>query len=483
MSEFIVAFWPHLVVIVDVAVSLIASGHVVLNKRDTRAAIGWAAIIWLSPLLGTLLYVLFGVNRISRRAQTLRSRQPQPPTSRGLIVESLDSLRESLGPQGVSLETQATLVAEVTDLPLLAGNRIEPLVNGCEAYPAMLAAIDAAEKTITMTTYIFDNDASGALFQQAFARAVKRGVDVRVIVDDVGRRYSWNSIVPALQAAGVRVARFLPAFVLGHFRYSNLRSHRKILVIDGRIGFTGGMNIRHGNTLEESCSHPIQDLHFRVEGPVIGQMQETFAVDWGFCTGEILCGEGWLPRLGAVGPVLARGIPDGPDEGFEKLRLTLLGALASAQRSVMIVTPYFIPDDAILQAINVAAMRNIEVDIVIPKKNNLRMVQWAMFPTVRMLLDTDVHVWQSAPPFDHSKICVVDGAWSLIGSANWDARSLRLNFEFNVEAYDRQLASQLETLVREKIRNSTPLTAADLDNRHLFYKLRDGVARLASPYL
>lgn len=483
MPTFFENAWPYLVFLLDVAISLVASTHAVLQKRDIRAAIGWAGIIWLAPIFGTILYILFGVNRIQRRARALRAKQPQPPTSRGVVVKSLDSLRESLGPDGETLQSLARLVEDVTELPLLAGNQIEPLMNGCNAYPVMLDAIENAQKTISLTTYIFDNDPSGSQFSAALARAVSRGVDVRVIVDDVGRRYSWNGIIPALRAAGVRVAKFLPTSVFVHFRYANLRSHRKIMVIDGRVGFTGGMNIRHGNTLEASCSHPIQDLHFRVEGPVVGQMQETFAEDWAFCTREILAGCDWFPMLGPVGPAFARGIPHGPDEDFEELRVVLLGAIACAQRSIVIVCPYFIPDDTLLSALNVAALRGIDIDVVIPRKNNLRFVQWATIPTVRMLLDGRLRVWQSAPPFDHSKICVIDGVWSLLGSANWDARSLRLNFEFNVEVYDRQLGATLEALVREKIRNSMPLTAADIDNRHLLLRLRDGVARLASPYL
>jgi cardiolipin synthase len=284
MPQILFTVWPYLAFGFDVAISLLASIHAVMHKRDIRAAIGWSGIIWLAPILGTVLYILFGVNRIARRARKLREKQPQPPTSRGVIVESLDSLRQSLGPEGESLESLAKLVADVTELPLLAGNFVEPLVNGCSAYPSMLAAIDSAQHTISFTTYIFDNDASGKQFTHALARAVQRGVDVRVIVDDVGRRYSWNTVLPGLRAAGVKVAQFLPTFVFVHFRYANLRSHRKIMVIDGRVGFTGGMNIRHGNTLEASCSHPIQDLHFRLEGPVVGQMQETFAEDWAFCT-------------------------------------------------------------------------------------------------------------------------------------------------------------------------------------------------------
>jgi cardiolipin synthase len=483
MNQIIRDWWPHLVFAFDVTISLMASAHAVLHKRDVRAAIAWSGMIWFAPILGTLLYICFGVNRIERRAQNLRSRQPRAQTSRGLAEFSPERLLHVLGPSNAHLQSLAQLATEVSQFPLLTGNDIAPLVNGCEAYPAMLAAIHEAQRSITFTTYIFDNDATGQLFQQALADAVARGVEVRVIVDDVGRRYSWNSILRPLRTGGVQVAQFLRTVYPWHFRYANLRSHRKILVVDGRLGFTGGMNIRHGNTLEKECRRPIQDLHFRVTGPVVEQMQETFAHDWAFCTGEVLAGGLWFPELESAGNMLARGIADGPDEDFDKLRIVLLGAINSAERSISIVTPYFIPDDAILTALNIAALRGLRVNVVIPSISNLRLVQWAMIPTVRQLLDAGVRVWQSPPPFDHSKLMVIDDAWTMLGSANWDARSLRLNFEFNLEVYDRQFAADAEKIVAGKIRESTPLLAETIDERNLLIRLRDGVARLATPYL
>jgi cardiolipin synthase len=483
MYDLLTSWWPYIVLAFDISISSIASAHAVMHKRDVRAALGWAGIIWLTPILGTMLYIVFGVNRITRRAQTLRGRQPLPQSSRGMAEFSPERLRHVLGAAGANLQSLAQLVTEVTELQLLSGNNVTPLVNGGQAYPAMLAAIESAERSITFTTYIFDNDASGRQFQAALAAAVARGVEVRVIIDDVGRRYSWRSILDPLRESGVRVAPFLRTVYPWHFRYANLRSHRKILVVDGKIGFTGGMNIRHGHTLEKSARHPIQDLHFRVEGPVVAHMQETFVHDWAFCTGEILSGGLWFPALEASGTMVARGIPDGPDEDFEKLRMVLLGAISSAERSISIVTPYFIPDGAIVTALNVAAMRGLQVDVVIPQINNLLMVQWATLPVVRQLMDAGVRVWQSAPPFDHSKLMVVDGAWSLIGSANWDARSLRLNFEFNVEVYDRQLATELIALANDKFRSAKRLLPEMIDNRWFIWRLRDNVARLASPYL
>jgi cardiolipin synthase len=254
-------------------------------------------------------------------------------------------------------------------------------------------------------------------------------------------------------------------------------------VVDGRVGFTGGMNIREQHSPALEPRHPIQDLHCRVEGPVVAHLQEAFAEDWAFCTGEWLQGERWFPDLRPAGAVLARAIPDGPDEDFEKLRLTLLGALACAQSSVRLLTPYFLPDAALITSLTIAALRGVEVDILLPARNNLKLVQWAATAQLWQLLERGCRVWLSPPPFDHTKLLVVDGIWVLLGTANWDPRSLRLNFEFNLECYDRELAQALEGVVRAKLRKARPLTLADVDGRRFPIKLRDGLARLLSPYL
>ena len=183
------------------------------------------------------------------------------------------------------------------------------------------------------------------------------------------------------------------------------------------------------------------------------------------------------------GPVLARGIPNGPDDDFETLRLTLLGAIACARSSVYVVTPYFLPDASLIAALNVAVLRGVQVDLVLPAVNQLALVHWASAVFLRQVLERGCRVWLSPPPFDHTKLMLVDELWTLLGSANWDPRSLRLNFEFNVECYDRELATCLTDLVRSKMEKSRLLSLGDVDRRRLLAKLRDGVAGLFSPYL
>jgi cardiolipin synthase len=483
LSSALVRVWPYAFTVLTVALAVVASCHAVLSKRDTRAAIAWVGFIWMLPVLGACLYALLGVNRIARRARSLRAHQPQVEPLRSSGPHAVSDVHATLGPRAGHLAALARLVAEVTGRPLLSGNRITPLCNGDEAFPAMVRAVDEARDSVLLSTYIFDNDSSGRQFLAAFARAAARGVEVRVLIDDVGARYSWPSIVAALRQAGARVARFLPTLLPSAFPYANLRNHRKILVADGRIGFTGGMNIREGCCLRLPSRHPVQDLHFQVEGPVVAHLQQTLAEDWAFCTGEVLSSERFFPPLQPAGEVLARGISAGPDDDFEKLRLTLLGAVGCARRSLLIMTPYFLPDQALLTALNVTAMRGVRVDILLPQENNLALVQWASTALLWQVLERGCRVWLTPPPFDHTKLVLVDGAWALLGSSNWDPRSLRLNFEFDLECYGPALAGSLQELALARLRQARPVSLADVDGRSLPRKLRDGLARLLSPYL
>jgi cardiolipin synthase A/B len=304
-----------------------------------------------------------------------------------------------------------------------------------------------------------------------------------VLIDSVGMRYSWPSISWRLRRARLRHGLFLRSLLSFRIAFLNLRNHRKILVVDGRLGFTGGINIRASFATHKGRPPRGRDLHFRVEGPVVAHLQESFAEDWAFTTREVLEGEAWFPALAPAGEALARGISDGPDEDFETLRTILLGALACARESVRIVTPYFLPDAALNNALNVAALRGVRVDLVLPEKGNLPVVQWASRAQLWQVLEPGCRVHLTPPPFDHTKLMVVDGTWGLIGSANWDPRSLRLNFEFNVEVYDPDFARRLDAMVEERLATSRPLTLAEVDGRSLPVKLRDGLARLLSPYL
>ena len=483
MLEFLREFRPVVVGVLSVLLSLIVSAHVVLNKRDIRAAAGWIGVVCFLPVLGSVLYALLGVNRIRRRGQTLRRLgidiRPSPMDSRTDWKVVADVLPI---PQGY-LAGIARVVSRVTRRPLVAGNQLTPLVNGDEAYPDMLERIDAATRSVALSTYIFDNDSVGRSFTEALGRAVSRGLEVRVLVDAVGSRYSWPPIMRELRRNGIRYARFMQTVVPWRMPFLNLRNHRKIIVVDGEVAYTGGMNIREGHVLNASPKRPVQDLQFRVEGPVAAHLMDVFAEDWAFSTKEVLDGAAWYPALQDCGPILARGISDGPGEDFDKARIALLGALAVAQREITIVTPYFLPDMELISALTVAAMRGVEVNILLPQVNNQVLVKWASTALLWQLLQRGCRVFLTAPPFDHTKLMLVDCSWSFVGSANWDPRSLRLNFEFNIECYDAGFCTRLAGLVKEKLSSAREVTKAQVDSRSIPVQLRDGLARLLSPYL
>lgn len=479
MLESLLSFWPVAFASLTFFVDVAATFHAVLYKRDVRAAIGWVGVVWFVPIVGGAMYFAFGINRIQRRARMLRRKHGRSDGTDAYDLESCKRLPDHLPSH---LQTLAHLVHRVTERPLLAGNLVKAL--GCDqAYEAMLEAVESAESSITLQTYIFDNDRAGQQFTRALAAARDRGVRIRVLIDGVGMRYSWPSIKRTLQRQNIPVAAFLPKLVPWKFHYANLRNHRKIMVVDGRVGFTGGMNIREGHCFGLDPKYPIEDMQFRLEGPVVAQLQSTFVDDWAFTTQEVLSGAPWFVPLEPAGEVLARGIPDGPDEDFEELRLVLLGAITSAKQSLRIVTPYFLPDSGLVGALNVAAMRGVNVEIILPAKGNLALVEWASRAQLWQVLERGCRIWLTPAPFDHSKLMIIDDSWSLFGSANWDPRSLRLNFEFNVECYDKALACELNQRIARKRERAHELTMEEVDGRPLPIRLRDGVARLASPYL
>lgn len=459
-----------------------ATTHILLHKSEVRAAIGWTGLVWLAPVLGPTFYFLFGINRIRRAVGRMREVRGTHtfahPVTAGQGVEGGGA---ALVPDW--LRPLATLTDRISVEPLEDGNHIEPLLDGDQAYPRMIEAIGNARCSIALATYIFDRGVVAAGFIDALASAVARGVQVRVLIDGLGARYSRPPVIRALQRRGIRVATFLPVRFPLPNPYANLRNHRKILVVDGCIAFAGGLNIRDACLLSRPSRFPTRDLHFCFHGPVVHHLQDTFVFDWRFTTGEHLEGEAWFPRMAPAGNMIARGIADGPDETRGALLLTLLGALASARRRVQIVTPYFLPDPPLIDALRVAALRGVEVQILFPARGNLRLVQWAQMAQIRSVLRGGCRVFLTRAPFDHSKLMVVDGTWALVGSANWDPRSLRLNFEHVVECYSAPFAAKLEDIVAAKLEGARELTRTALEARPLWRKLRDGLAWLMQPYL
>ncbi|MBO9355650.1 cardiolipin synthase [Bordetella petrii] len=481
-DELLHEYWPHLVFGVSVVAGTGAAIHAAMTKQDVRAAIGWVGVALFSPLFGALFYFVAGVNRV-RHTRVSQQRDEAMLAYAGHAQSPVRDVVPYSSPQFGSLKI---LGDKISRFPLLGGNAVRPLGGGDEAYPAMMQAIRGAQHCIAMQSYIFDSDPIGIEMAQALIEAQARGVQVRVLIDAIGSRYSRPPIVRRLHRGGVRTARFMtnPLGVL-RMPYANLRSHRKILVVDGRIGFTGGMNVRAAFVRALAGDRVNSDVHFQLEGPVVAQLMSVFAHDWNFTTHETLDSAPWFPPpTGALpGAVPMRCVPSGPDRAVVSTRNMLLGALAVAQRHIRIQSPYFLPDQPLIGALATAARRGIVVDIVIPGRNNLRLVNYAMTAQLDQIVRTGCRVWRASGPFDHSKLMTVDGAWSYIGSSNLDPRSLRLNFELDTEIYDRELAAWIATRIDSHIANARQVTLDSLYGQPFLKRLRNKVIWLASPYL
>ncbi|HEU0196414.1 MAG TPA: phospholipase D-like domain-containing protein [Nevskiaceae bacterium] len=461
------AIWHTAVGIGYIVFATWATGHALLNKRDPRAAFGWIGLCWLMPFAGAAIYSVFGINRVEARGRRLQGLSQRRPRE---LPGHFDDL---------PLIQLQRIGGAVSGLPLLGGNRLQPLRDASHAYPQMLEAIAAARQTIWLESYIFDTSGPSRRFFEALVAAVKRGVVVKVLIDGFGEWYSLPHPVARLRRRGIDAARFLPPRLLPPSLSVNLRNHRKTLIVDGLVGFTGGMNISNVY-LARRRRKRTADTHFRVDGPVVVQLAAAFARDWAFATREKLPLAVPPER---VGNARARVIGGGPDEDLDKLVLVLLGAVSAAHRSIHIMTPYFLPPRELAAALQAAALRGVDVEVILPYHSNLRYVDWAARHAMRYLLEYGVRIYFSPKPFDHSKLLMVDGVYSLVGSANLDPRSLRLNFELGVEVFDPGLCAQLETVFEQARARSNPVDPIAHNLRALPVRLRDSVFWLFSPYL
>jgi cardiolipin synthase len=451
-----------------------AAGHALINKRDPRAALGWIAVSLTIPLAGPLMYFFFGINRIRTKAKALPRVSDPRDRQRSTVAPSVDLPLEFSELAGIS--------SAVSSFTLTAGNSIEMLHNGEQAYPAMLREIEDSKSFVFLSTYIFETNQTGREFVEALARAAARGVDTRVIIDGIGGLYSWPRAGRLLAHRGVRVASFLPPRAIPPEVHINLRNHRKILIADGRVAFTGGMNIgdRH---LAERTDDPdrVADAHFRIVGPVVRQLQQVFLEDWSFVTGREV--DRFPTDCQEAGGAKCRTIVEGPDEDLDKLLSVLLGAVSAARRQLAIMTPYFIPPRELVGALQAAALRGVAVTVFLPEKTNLPIVHWASRNMLWEVLQRGVRVYYQPPPFVHTKLFLVDGHYVQVGSANMDPRSLRLNFEMVVEVYDREFAGSVERHFEAVRERSREVTLEEVDRRRLPVRIRDSLAWLLSPYL
>ena len=462
-----------------VTMQIVVTVHIMLHKDDVPSAIGWTGLVWLAPVIGCVAYIILGINRVRRKALRLHNHGTDIFTLTGKTAEEIEKEVPA------SLLQLLRLGYKVHPQHLALGNSVRPLINGDEAYPLMCAAIAGAKKQVLIASYIFNNDKAGKMFLPALKQAVKNGADVRMLIDGVGLNYSRPNIAAAVKKIkGVKFSVFLPSKSPVNLPFVNLRNHRKIMIIDGETAFFGGMNVAEGNLVAQKPKDPIQDVTFEVKGPVINQMIRLFEEDWIFSGKKAFMPASVRSSKGAPMPGLtpARIIPDGPDGDYGKIERLCLGALACAQKTVSIVTPYFLPENEMLSSLETAAMRGVSVEIILPQKSNIFGMDWAMQANFRRLLSKGVKIYRTEPPFDHSKLFLVDEVWLFAGSANWDVRSFKLNFESNMECFDPALAKQVRQVIEHKKQKAVCVPYEKHLHPPLLRTLRDNAFRLLTPY-
>jgi cardiolipin synthase len=484
MIDFLTRYWPHILAAISLITGTVAIVHVAMTKEDVRAATGWVGVIILSPILGAFVYMIAGINRIRHVAlATRRGARRSLLSASDTHVLARDDIAELYGRQYMALNR---LGDTITRFFMTTGNTIELLETGDEAYGEMCKAIDAAEKSIIVESYIFDHDRIGLRIAEKLVKAHERGVMVRVLIDAVGARYSTPSITSYFENAGVPVDVFNGIIIKGlRLPYANLRTHRKIIVVDGVLAFTGGMNIREAFTAEFSGENASHDTHFKLTGPVVSDLQTVSIEDWHFASGEkpefpkpdhIYPDEPATPRY-------IRVVSSGPDAGLETNHKMLLGALSIAQSHVRIMSPYFLPDRELISAMVTSARRGVRIDVFIPRDNNLRLVDRAMTAQFDQMLKYGCHIWRVGGAFNHSKLMTIDGAWSYVGTSNLDPRSLRLNFEVDLEILDWDFAAEIERRVEVAMSSAEEVTLESWRERPFYKRILEKVIWLGSPYL
>jgi cardiolipin synthase len=455
------------------------SVHILLHKEDVKSAIGWIALVFLSPFIGTILYIFLGINRVKRKGSRLRKKIS---LSEKYPYKIINNIFENLP---INYKQFITFGHNIYPQAFTFGNSVTPLQNGIEAYPQMIKAIKNASKEILISSYIFDYDSETTKFLDAFKVAAKKGASIKVLVDGIGTlKFFQRSIEKRLsEIKGVECGVFLPPHLPIAMPFVNLRNHRKMILVDGNTAFFGGMNLSKKNTLTHNLKDAILDITFEVKGSVIEQMAEVFEDDWKFATGIKFQSFAKTVTYHKEGTLPARIISDGPyNNKHGVIKLIAIGAINAAVKKILIVTPYFLPENDILTAIEMAAMKDVDVEIIIPQKSDYKILNYAAEPNFLRLIESGVKIYCTPRPFDHSKIFIVDNEWVFVGSANWDERSFKLNFEANMEIFSKSLAKKLTDIVEEKKKNAKLTTAYECKQLSFLKRIRNNAYRLLTPY-
>lgn len=465
---------PHLELILGIGwigYLILLGGWIVLQKREPVATLSWLLGLAALPFIGFLIYHVFGPQKITRnRLRRARSRIGLPPAKGSAADEAVEL--DKLG--------QAT-----TGLAPTTATEVRLLIDGAAKYDALLADVRQARAHIHLEYYIYDCDRTGTALRDALVERARAGVRVRLLLDAVGSAKATRAFFAPLLEAGGELAWFHPVRLWRVWRrpWLNLRSHRKIVVIDGLVAYTGGMNISDDQD-ERLRTDAYCDLHLRIVGDAVRSLQLVFVEDWAYATDsrEFIAQIAQAMPPAAPGPIPTQVLVSGPDSRWEAIHRLHVSSIHAAQQRVWLMTPYFVPGEAAMMALTSAALGGVDVRLLVPKMSDSRLVTLAARSYYDELLEAGVRVYEYGPRLLHSKALLVDDDLALIGSANFDHRSFRLNFEVSMLFRDTGIAAELARLIESELAHA-PRVRADRDRGLWTVRLPEALARLLSPLL
>ncbi len=470
--------------------------HALKRRRNASATILWIFVAWSFPLIGPLLYLAFGIDRIPNKGllkktanqimmDQRRARHKDDSTfvawHYSFRTPSADIQNEYCRKLNRSLDTLNP------EHPLLDGNFICPLESGDQAYPLMLEAIRNAKNHIHLQSFIIHHDATGRQFLDELKKKAEEGVNVRLLYDRFGSTHAYlgGLFLRYRKIKNLTICGWTQANPLKRQFQINLRNHRKNLVIDGRTAFFGGVNIAGANKSTDE-HEAIRDYHFKAEGPLVHELQFSFLRDWYFMTGEsidALLNADHFPQMLSIGEARARLIDSGPSEPPDLASETFFNAITLAQQQVLIITPYFVPTTDILRALRSAAHRGVDVRLIVPKKNNHRYAGLASRALYEELLSAGVRIYHRNPPFLHAKAVVIDDSAALVGTANLDVRSLELNYETTALLENDAVVNRLKRMIHDDMACSQELQLHEWLKRPTIHKWAENLCALMTPVL
>ena len=467
--------WLNVIFIIWQVIAIMAVIHVIMDNRQPAKTMAWALVIWFVPVIGLIFYLFFGIN----------TRKERYVSERSMNLLTKRSMLEFAEQQNLHLpERQKPLidlfVNQNLSLPF-KDNEVDIYTDGYGFFPALLAAIHEAKSHIHVDMYIFAEDALGQLVADALIAKSREGVEVRVIHDDVG---CWNvshRFFERMREEGIEVASFLPVRFPSFTSKVNYRNHRKIIVIDGRVGFIGGMNIAL-RYVKGTGGHTWRDTMLKVTGGAVSALQRAFLVDWYFVDRTLLTDRRFYPRVDVENDCLAQVVTSGPVSPYPEIMQGFVRIIMGARRYLYLETPYFMPNESVLFALKTIALTGVDVRVICPRYSDARFVEWASRSYLREVAKAGVKVLLYEAGFLHSKLMVCDDAVATCGSTNLDFRSFENNFEANIFFYDEDLALRMKQMFWKDEALSVPLEEVPGRMRSGFLvRLWESVTRMLSP--